>query len=1006
MKKIKVILLIAVLVLGCFIAAQRFVGAATATDAAVKIISGPYFTITQTSIRIMWETNIPADSKVEYGLTDAYSESVYEPMPAKSTYNPSPTAPEGINLHEIVITGLESDNVYHYRVLSGVASSEDSTFKTLPKTDDQSFKFAVTSDSHGFGLQGSTNQYETIEPFTKYMLDYQPDFIMDCGDILVGTAFQYEEFEISYFTPAAELIRQFAIFHAHGDHEIGPYYGDFFGTEGSALGLNSWCWNGDWFSYSFNVGNAHFIVLDSNTLEFVPPSFPEAWKEESEWLIADLESDAAKNATWCFIFQHHPYTTEATREYLVPLMEKYDVDILWSGHSHSYSKAVSINPEIGAGNMFMRVGSISSQQGRVTFAPPPPRRGYPNVIAYGRADYGTVEVNGDTVTVRIHSTLPEVGEGPTGVIDEFIIVKEDPQLEYTDIEISPDSIEAGEAITIKTTVKNIGRGLAAVALKIYDNGDPVVQYVIGPKGQERVIVLEPGESEEIEVSLSLYDVGKREIKVADFAPVAVEVTPRIPTFVYSDMEVRVGPGLESDIITVTAAVQNTGSFTGTTTAKMYVNGKTLYSKAITLEPTEKRTLTFFHKFAESGTQLVSVGDLEPKAIEITGTLMLTPIFPDLSGRGNNGIMRGDPGWIDGVVGKAVDFDGVDDYIEVPDSESLHITDELTTIVWGNIDKPSGDATLLAKGISIGYGPNFLIRMLLRGNGIITWGTTYGQYEFFSDGGMSKLGEWAQYLLTYNGTTSNGYINLEQVAQNTGGTTPLNYWAGYPVLTGMSPNGRVNYALGRGSRFGVLDGKVDEIRIYNCHLSLDEMKQIYEHPEELGPRSENLVLWLSFDEIEVQGTHTTEWRQPIAFVLSYVGEKMLWTWNTLVANASIPENATIEAVIQVSDNGKTIKDSQRMVLANGVKSYDISDLEPARYIRIVTEFDTTITDSIIPIPKLEKYAVTARISGTTAEIVWSTKVDWEKGEMTPTVDVFESLSTRLYEIYHTFYGTDK
>ena len=706
MKKIKVILLIAVLVLGCFIAAQGFVGATTATDEAVKIISGPYFTVTQTSIRIMWETNIPANSNVEYGLTDAYGESVYEPMPAKSAYNPSPTAPEGINLHEIVITGLESDNVYHYRVLSGAASSEDSTFKTLPKTDDQSFKFAVTSDSHGFGLQGSTHQYETIEPFTKYMLDYQPDFIVDCGDILVGTAFQYEEFGLSYFTPAAELIRQFAIFHAHGDHEIGPYYGDFFGTEGSALGLNSWSWNEDWFSYSFNVGNAHFIILDSNTLEFVPPSFPEAWKEQQEWLMADLESNAAKNATWRFIFQHHPYTTEATREYLVPLMEKYDVDILWSGHSHSYSKAVSINPEIGAGNMFMRVGSISSQQGRVNFAPPPPRRGYPNVIAYGRADYGTVEVNGDTVTVRIHSTLPEAGEGPTGVLDEFILVKEKPKFEYTNLEISPDSIEAGEAITIKTTVKNIGRGLAAVALKIYDNGDPVVQYVIGPEGQERVIVLNPGESEEIEVALSLYDVGKREIKVADFAPVAVEVTPRTPTFVYSDMKIDVGEGLSSDIITVTSVVQNTGSFTGATEAKLYVDGEAVSLKSIILEPKGKTMVTFFYKFAESGPHLVNVGNLQPMIIEIQGILGLTPIVPDLSGFGNNGIMRGDPEWVDGVIGKALDFDGVNDYVEVPDSESLHITDEFTAIVWGNVNQldteKNHSASLLVKGPSTGW----------------------------------------------------------------------------------------------------------------------------------------------------------------------------------------------------------------------------------------------------------------------------------------------------------------
>ena len=508
MRKLSLILLIAVLVLGCFVAVQEFVGATT--DEAIRIINGPYFSITQNKIRVMWETNKPADSKVEYGLMDTYGESVYKPMPAKSPYY------GGINIHEIVIAGLEPDTTYHYRVSSGSTSSEDSAFKTLPKIGAQSFKFAMITDSHGWGLQTTAHKYTTNEPFIKRMVDYQPDFIIHGGDILVGTAFQYDEFARSYFTPVADLLRQFPVFMAHGDHEIGPYFNPYFGTEGSALGLNSWSWDNEWFAYSFNVGNAHIVMFDCNVLEFVPPTFPEAWESEREWLIEDLESDAAKNATRRFLFNQEPYPHEATRIYLAPLVEKYGVNVFGGGSNNLYERFVSLDPEIGAGTVFLGMATTSVAQGEIIGPSYRISKGYANSTALGRADYLTAEVNGDTIHIRVHTLLSGVGEGPTGVLDEFVLCREEPKLEYTNLEISPSRIETAGIITIKVTVKNNGRGFTAVPLRIVDNGDPIVKYVIGTEaGEKRIVALNPGQSEEIEVSLPLYDFGKHEIKVAD-----------------------------------------------------------------------------------------------------------------------------------------------------------------------------------------------------------------------------------------------------------------------------------------------------------------------------------------------------------------------------------------------------------------------------------------------------------------------------------------------------------
>ncbi len=78
---------------------------------------------------ISWNTDIPADGKVEYGLTSAYG--------SNTTLNPSLET-----LHIAVVSGLLDNTLYHYRVwscASGVCSfSSDYTFTTCDPLFDPS----------------------------------------------------------------------------------------------------------------------------------------------------------------------------------------------------------------------------------------------------------------------------------------------------------------------------------------------------------------------------------------------------------------------------------------------------------------------------------------------------------------------------------------------------------------------------------------------------------------------------------------------------------------------------------------------------------------------------------------------------------------------------------------------------------------------------------------------------------------------------------------------------
>lgn len=90
-------------------------------------------------------------------------------------------------------------------------------------------------------------------------------------------------------------------------------------------------------NYSFDYGNAHWTVLDSN--------YYTDWTDPA--LLAWLEKDlaAARGATWRFVAFHVPPFSSARRHQeeqwmrvLCPVLEKHGVDMVFSGHVHNYQR--------------------------------------------------------------------------------------------------------------------------------------------------------------------------------------------------------------------------------------------------------------------------------------------------------------------------------------------------------------------------------------------------------------------------------------------------------------------------------------------------------------------------------------------------------------------------------------------------------------------------------------------------------------------------------------------
>ena len=95
-------------------------------------------------------------------------------------------------------------------------------------------------------------------------------------------------------------------------------------------------------NFSFDYGNAHWTVIDSN------PYVDWTDKGLRAWVERDLAS--AHGATWRFVAFHHPGFSSSREHYeqqsmrkLADVFEAGKVDVVWSGHVHNYQRSYPLH---------------------------------------------------------------------------------------------------------------------------------------------------------------------------------------------------------------------------------------------------------------------------------------------------------------------------------------------------------------------------------------------------------------------------------------------------------------------------------------------------------------------------------------------------------------------------------------------------------------------------------------------------------------------------------------
>jgi predicted phosphodiesterase len=273
---------------------------------AIGELLGPYLqSVTTDSVTVAWRTAGVSQGEIVYGGTSEYNFSAVDDSIGKQ--------------HHVIISDLQPNTKYHYRLISdNVPLTDDLTFHTAPGPEKTTLSFIVYGDT-----QAHPDVHYAIINQARFLA---PDLVLHVGDLVnVGRdEAQWDEF----FWIERELLTYVPLFPTLGNHDLqSKHYFERFFLPG----------NERWYSFAF--GSAFFICLQIDGFTKL-----EDVSEQYQW----LEQTLTKNTLpWLFVYFHKPtYSAEYEgqneayiRSKLTPLFEQYGVRLVFSGHNHNYQRS-------------------------------------------------------------------------------------------------------------------------------------------------------------------------------------------------------------------------------------------------------------------------------------------------------------------------------------------------------------------------------------------------------------------------------------------------------------------------------------------------------------------------------------------------------------------------------------------------------------------------------------------------------------------------------------------
>jgi len=282
---------------------------------------------------ILWTSSERVGAAVRYSqngdLTGSAAAAV-RPIPVSAN---SPA----VYQYRVDLRNLEPSREYFYEIVAdGRVITDDLRFRTAGPG---AFRFLVFGDS-------GTGTDEQLKLAARMVQAENPSLVLHTGDLSQESGTP-EQLDTNYLKVYSQLMGRAPFFPTPGNHD---YYTDAgkpcFAIHAAPLSAVPAEDEGQY--YSFDWGNVHFISLNSNLMEYAS-----AADRMLQWLERDLSTQ--KNFWKVVYFHHTPYPTghhasdpvsALMRVKVVPVLERHGVQVVFSGHEHSYQRTFPLRDAV------------------------------------------------------------------------------------------------------------------------------------------------------------------------------------------------------------------------------------------------------------------------------------------------------------------------------------------------------------------------------------------------------------------------------------------------------------------------------------------------------------------------------------------------------------------------------------------------------------------------------------------------------------------------------------
>ncbi len=212
--------------------------------------------------------------------------------------------------------------------------------------------------------------------------------------------------------------------------------------------------------------------------------------------------------------------------------------------------------------------------------------------------------------------------------------------------------------------------------------------------------------------------------------------------------------------------------------------------------------------------MTAVGEAQELILHLSFDELAGDVAKDLSEFGNDATFKGNPKLIDGVFGKALEFDGKTSG-QIPDHASLDIVDGITIEFWAIVKGGEAIQSGVEKGIAWVSGL-YNLAALYNGGTILQFFDLPDACNDDNIGPSIQDGEWHFLAGTWDGNDILLYIDGELEAE-------------MPCKGELVPNNDPLFIGARGGSGRFLTGALDEIKMYNYALTKDELLKDMEEP---------------------------------------------------------------------------------------------------------------------------------------------------------------------------------